>query len=277
MSFMKKSIDTTAWTEILKDIIRRCIKEVKPLFTIPEGMCVISIKPDYDPTIAAEIKAEGIAAGIIRKVGSSIALFSEEQEYLLNPLNPTHLVLFDPVDCTYLAIRELPGASAGICVIDLSQRKIISAAIGDYYNGDLYWADEEGAFYNGQQRHPTNVTELKDAFVSTCYGKASRVNKMLAGEGMTRDAFWIDTTSGILAMAQVGIGRMDAYFDLMLGFKPFDFAPGAYFAAKAGACVTDEYGNPLEWPHDQHQRCKFVIAATCELNKEIRQSAGRIT
>jgi fructose-1,6-bisphosphatase/inositol monophosphatase family enzyme len=264
----------TAWTEILKDIVNRCLREVKPLLTTAEGSRIIAIKPDRDATTAAEIKAESIAAAIIEKSCSSASLFSEEQEYLLHPPSASHLVLFDPVDCTHLAVRGLPGACVGICVMDLAQQDIVSSAIGDYYNGDLYWADEGGAFRNGKPVHPTTITRLTDAYVATCYGKASRVRKMLAGEGMTRDAFWIDSDGGILAMARVGDGRIDAYFDLMLGYKPYDFAPGAHFAARAGASVTDEYGNPIRWSEDQRQRCKFVIAATAELNEAICRSAG---
>jgi len=267
----------TAWTEILKGIVNRCLREVKPLLTTPEGTRIITIKPNEDATTAAETKAESIATGIIKKACSSAALFSEEQEYLLDPPNASYLVLLDPVDCTHLAIRGLPGACVGICVMDLAQHNIVSSVIGDYYNCDLYWADESGAFRNGQQVQPATVTKLKDAYVLTCYGKASRVSKMLAGEGMTREAFWIGSDGGILAMAQVGDGRIDAYFDLMLGYKPYDFAAGAYFASRAGAFVTDEYGNPLQWPDNQHQRCKFVIAATSELNEAIRRSVGSVS
>ena len=58
---------------------------------------------------------------------------------------------------------------------------------------------------------------------------------MLKGEGVIKPVYWLNTTGRILSMVWVGTGQVNAYFDLMLGYKLYDFVAGAYIANMAGA------------------------------------------
>ena len=86
--------------------------------------------------------------------------------------------------------------------------------------------------------------------------------------------FWTETTGSMLSMARVATGQVDAYWDLMLGYKPYDFAAGASVAEAAGAIVTAPDGSPLQYPQDLDHRCKFIIAANKALHSAILTAAA---
>ncbi len=249
------------WIEPLLAIASKSLADVPPMLVSGPGREVVNVKVDNDPTIKAEIYVEELAADVLAKTGEAIQIFTEERTYIRKDAGAKYVVLIDPIDATFLALRNLPGASTALCVIDLAAARPVAAVIGDYFTQDLYWATEKGAFRNGKAVSPSKTTYIEHAVVSTCYGKASRLKKMLSGGGMITGAHWLETTGGILSMVRVGTGQMDAYFDFMLGYKPYDFAAGAYFVEMAGGAVANEYGQDLVFPQDQTERCKFVLAA----------------
>jgi fructose-1,6-bisphosphatase/inositol monophosphatase family enzyme len=238
------------------------------------GRQVASIKADGDATIVAELRAEDVVLDLIRRSGAPVRLHSEERGFLLNPAEPEYVVLLDPIDGTFLAQRALPGSCVAISVHEASNMRALAAVIGDYFTGDVYWATTAGAYRNGDAIKPSKVTNLNDAFVSTCYGKASRIGAMLENPRLVGTIAWTETTGSMLSMVRVGTGQVDAYWDLMVGYKPYDFAPAAFIAETAGAIVTDAKGNALRFPADLNERCKFIIAANQELHTAILRATA---
>lgn len=255
------------------EIASQCLVKV-PAFVAEDtdkASLVVSTKEDGDPSTAVDILAEDIACDVLKALSGQIDFYSEERGYLIKSNNPEYLIQMDPVDGTYLALRQLPGSCMAITAFRNGQMKPVCALVADYYNGDIYWADETGSTLNGKPVHPSNRKTLREALVSTCYGKRSRFGKILDDPRFIDKTFWISTNGGILDMVRVATGQIDAYLDLMLGYKTYDFSAGAYIAEKAGACVTNEHGEPLIYPEDVNQRCKFIIAANKELLGEIIQ------
>lgn len=263
-----------AWEPVLRAIVERCLDEVPGLIESGQGAAVTALKPDGDPTIAAELYAERIAQTILSRQDNPVTLYSEESEYLLKASDARYIVLLDPIDATFLAVRRLPGSCVGISVHEANRMEPVAAMVGDYLTADVYWATAEGAFKNGERIRPSSVTTLEHAYISTCYGKATRIGSILDRKGLIGSAQWIETTGGILSMVLVGTGQIDAYLDLMLGYKSYDVAPGAYIARMAGAVVTDEEGNDLRYPRDLEVRRKFIIAANVELHAKIIRAAA---
>lgn len=261
------------WLISLRSIIEKCFEYVPGLMDTYSGVNIVAIKPDGDPTIEAEVRVEDIASDILFKQNIPLILYSEERGYLLNDSDAKYVVLLDPIDATFRAVRKLPGSCIAISVHEADSMEPVAAMVGDYHNRDIYWATSEGAFKNGRGIHPSAVTTLDKAYISTCYGKTSRIGSILEMKGLVGTVFWIETTGGILSMVFVGTGQVDAYLDLMLGYKTYDFAAGAYIAKMAGAVVTDEYGDPLRYPHDPTVRCKFIIAANEMLHKAIMRAS----
>lgn len=259
------------------EIASRCLTRI-PAFiaeNTDKASSVVGIKEDGDPSAAVDILAEDIACDVLKVLRGRIDLYSEERGYLIKSNNPEYLIQMDPVDGTYLALRQLPGSCIAITAFRNGQMKPVCALVADYYNGDIYWADETGSTLNGKPVHPSNRKTLREALVSTCYGKRSRFGKILDDPRFIDKTFWISTNGGILDMVRVATGQIDAYLDLMLGYKTYDFSAGTYIAEKAGACVANERGEPLLYPKDVNQRCKFIIAANKELLSEIVQAAAK--
>jgi len=257
------------WLSIFREIVDRCFNDVPTMISSGAGAEICNIKPDGDPTIGAELHAEDIALSVLSRENIPVKIYSEERGYLLDSFGAEYLVLFDPIDATYLAERNLSGSCVAISVLTVDTLEPFAAMVGDYYNRSIYWATRDGAFRNGERIRPSNISTLDKAYVSTCYGKTSRLELMLEGKGVVKPVYWLNTTGGILSMVWVGSGQVDAYFDLMLGYKPFDFLAGAYIASMAGAIVTDEFGRDLVFSSDMNRRYKFIIAANKGLHSEI--------
>jgi fructose-1,6-bisphosphatase/inositol monophosphatase family enzyme len=257
------------WLSKLKSIIERCIVEIPRSLETKAGREIVAVKPDGDPSLQAEILCENLVTQKLEELALPVILYSEEQGYLIKRRDARFVVLLDPIDGTFFALRKLVGGCIGISVHEASTMNPVAAVVGDYCHKDLYWASPEGAFHNGEPIQVSRVTDIDKAFISTNYGKYSRFGKMLDRVGVVEGAGWVETTGSILSMVRVATGQIDAYFDFMLGYKPYDFAAGAYIASMAGAIVTDEKGSELHLPADFSTRCKFIIASSKPLHKFI--------
>ena len=246
-------MEKTNWLDVLKRIATRCLTEIPKVTGSSSGGEIVATKADGDPSTKAD---------------------TEERGYLIDNPKAEYAVHLDAIDCTFLALRGLPGACVAASVFGIEDMNPIAAIIGDYSSGDAYWATDGGSFLNGKPIRPSTVRKLRDAYVTTCYGKASRFASILDKRGFAGTVFWFGTTSGMLDMARVAAGQIDAYFDLMLGYKIYDFAAGAFIAEKAGAVVTNEEGRPLRYPRDPTKRTKFIIAATDGLLQDILKAAS---
>lgn len=258
------------------EIARECLAKVPNLIVnrIEDASSVERIKDDGDPSTMADMLAEEIACKILSVLDFDVDLYSEERGYLLKSDASEFVIQMDPIDGTYLALRRLPGACMAITVFSKKDMKPVAALVADYYNGDIYWADENGSLLNGEPVRPSTRKTLEEAVVSTCYGKRTRFGRILDDARLVGRAFWVSTNGGILDMVRVATGQIDVYLDLMLGFKPYDFSAGAFIAEKAGACVVDEYGEKIVYPADPNQRCKFIIAANKDLLRAIINAAN---
>lgn len=257
------------WISLFREIINQCLDDIPTMISLRNGAEVRNIKQDGDPTIKAELHAEDIASSILSRENIPVKLYSEERDYLLESCETEYLVLFDPIDGTYLAVRNLSGACVAISVLDWETMEPFAAMVGDYYDRSIYWATSDGAFKNGEPMEPSGVLTLDRAYVSTCYGKSSHLELMLGGKGLVKPIYWLNTTGGILSMVWVGNGQVDAHFDLMMGHKPYDFVAGAYIAKMAGAIVTDEFGKELVFSRDMSKLYKFIIASNKDLHLQI--------
>lgn len=256
--------------ECFYSIANQCLREIPDFINNSvDASRIENIKADNDPTTLADIMAEDIAYNQLKMLGNNIDFFSEERGYLLKCDRPKYFVQMDPIDGTFMALRQLPGACMAITAFLVEGMQPIEALVADYYNGDIYWADQEKSCLNNKKISPSKCKKLEQAFVSTCYGKRSRFNKILDDPRLVNRAFWISTNGGILDMVRVATGQVDAYLDLMLGYKTYDFSAGAFIAQQAGAVVTDGVGNKLVYPKDPNLRCKFIIASTRELVDDI--------
>ena len=254
------------WLAIFKEILNKTFNSLPTLMKSGNGGEVTAIKNDGDVSLKVEVFIEELALSVVSDKTISTNLYGEESGYLLETQDPRYIVLIDPIDATYLFTRNLSGACLALSVIDVETMEPKAAMIGDLYSGDIYSATQEAAQKNESKIEVSGITRLEDSYVSTCYGKASRRERVFGNQVFIPSVNWINTSGGMLSMAWVGSGQLDAYFDLMLGYKPFDFIAGYHIAKVAGATVSNEFGDDIKLTMDMNKRYKFVIASSKELH-----------
>lgn len=267
----------------MKNIVVKCFNNIPAILKTEYGRKIEFVKSDKDPTISAELLCEEIvkesiikitsrnwkAESAIKKVIGDAELYSEEREKLISKKNAKFTFLLDPIDGTFFALRGLSGGCIGISFHDRKTMNPIASIVGDFQTKDIYWADGTGAYLNDKKIFVSSITNIEDAFISTCYGKQSRFKKLLSNKKVIKNAAWFETTGTMVSLVKVATGQIDAYYDFMLGYKSYDFAPSAFIAQMAGAVVIDVRGKPLKYSRILNRRQKFIIASTPELARSI--------
>jgi len=175
------------------------------------------------------------------------------------------LLMLDPVDNTELVIRRLGGAVSA-CIASgqlspdghLERADLVAVAVADVSGGEVFFTgvDCSGPGVsngNGEERClKRQYREGGDVSLSAVLVKASRfralasrlANLELPGGRPTR--FFLHH-GGPLPLCRVAAGDLDLAFDLEVGYKAMDYAPGLWIAAASGCAwqVLDEQGELL--------------------------------
>ena len=73
--------------------------------------------------------------------------------------------------------------------------------------------------------------------------------------------------SAALSLAQVAMGRMDGFFEVIL--QPWDFAAGLLLISEAGGRVTDFEGNAVD-----PDRPGSIVASNGKIHEELRMTVA---
>jgi myo-inositol-1(or 4)-monophosphatase len=154
--------------------------------------------------------------------------------------------VLDPIDGTYNFKRDMRESAISIGYIEKGDS--VAGVIYDPYRDELYTAEAgKGATRNGEPIRVSNQTELASASVATSnsYDAAAmdrNLRRQLAIYETSGDMPWMSCPgSGVLIMAWIACGRIDAYHHN--GIKPWDNAAAFTIMREAGATVHDLRGN----------------------------------
>lgn len=196
-----------------------------------------------DFVTVADIKSQDILREELQKAFASEVILSEEdvEEARRAMYQPefTGFVL-DPIDGTYNFKRDMRESAISIGYIQNGQP--VAGVVYDPYREELFEAEAgKGAFKNGQKISVSQQAELAGASIATSNSyddKAMERNlrRHLGIYEMTGIMPWTSCPgSGVLILAWVACGRLDAYHHN--GLKPWDNAAAFLLIREAGGIV----------------------------------------
>ncbi|MER5846297.1 inositol monophosphatase family protein [Streptomyces sp. NPDC002012] len=240
--------------------------------------------------------------------GVPVAVYSEDRGLQFHGAAPEFLLVVDPIDGTRPAVAGLESATVSVAVARMSDRPRIAdvehALLMEMRTG-AYLYGERGADavtahgYDRPVPSLTTTTDLSRMFWSLEFnGHPAHLMTDAYGHLIDRSA----NTGGVFvfnsatySISRLLTGQLDAYVDIgnrllrddpgllpefervgngrVLHLFPYDIAAAVFLAEKAGAVITDGYGEPLgntaltDLGVDNQRSC--VAASNPELHKAL--------
>lgn len=196
-----------------------------------------------DFVTVADIKSQDILRKSLRVEFPDVAILSEEdteeqRKALFAPDFSGFII--DPIDGTFNFKHGMQESAVSIGRIEKGQA--VSGVIYDPYKNELYETQlGKGAFLNGQPIYVSQHNDLPGASVATSNsyddeGMARNLKRHLALYEQVGTMPWTSCPgSGVLIMAWIACGRIDAYHHN--GLKPWDNAAAFLLVREAGGDI----------------------------------------
>ncbi|MGC8948465.1 MAG: inositol monophosphatase family protein [Thermoprotei archaeon] len=192
-----------------------------------------------DTTFSIDVNAENAIINEFKTTGEGFTIITEESG-IINVNNGGKIVVVDPLDGSRNAVKGIPTYSISIAIAN--GRKIsdvITSGIIDVIRGDIIHADQNGVFFNKEVRKPSNITDLKSAYVSIIIKLSELENPEKYSEKIIRLLEYIGYPrfmgSAALESAYVSIGLLDAFIDIIPRLRVVDLAASLHMARVSGA------------------------------------------
>jgi len=274
--------------KIATKVVNEIDKKIKPLIGWEKADEIIKIGADGTPTKRIDLIAENIAINVLEKFSGGI-LISEEIGIRTFGRNLDYIVILDPIDGTYNALKSIPIYSTSIAIAEIKgkDKKVIrensdninwikdfiannytinDLTIGVVKNlatGDLYYGVKgEGSFLekDGEKIKikVENKNDLKDASVGLfVYGLSNDLLEFLKERKVKRVRLF---GSMALEMCYVVSGSLDAYINVNENSRLCDIA-GAYVICKEGnAVITNKNGKPLNMKLNLMEKTSLIVS-----------------
>ncbi|WP_328622800.1 inositol monophosphatase family protein [Streptomyces sp. NBC_00354] len=209
-----------------------------------------------------------------------VAVYSEDRGLQYHGTDPAHLLVVDPIDGTRPAVAGLESATVSVAVARMSQRPriadvehglLMELRTGAYLYADLATPGITAHGYDHPVPALTRTTDPARMFWSLEFnGHPARLMTEAYGHLIDRSA----NTGGVFvfnsatwSISRLLTGQLDAYVDIgnrllrddpallpeferagngrVLHLFPYDIAAAVFLAERAGAIITDGYGQPL--------------------------------
>jgi myo-inositol-1(or 4)-monophosphatase len=196
-----------------------------------------------DFVTVADIKSQDILRKALREHYPDAVILSEEDDeterQTLYQAGFSGFVL-DPIDGTYNFKHDMRESAISIGYIEDGES--VAGVIYDPYKDEMFAAAiGQGASRNGQLIHVSTQTELFSASVATSNGYDSaglvrNLERQIGIHAQTGSMPWTSCPgSGVLAMAWVACGRIDAFHHNSM--KPWDNAASFVLVSEAGGVI----------------------------------------
>ncbi|MFE4210170.1 inositol monophosphatase family protein [Streptomyces goshikiensis] len=209
-----------------------------------------------------------------------VAVYSEDRGLQYHGTDPAHLLVVDPIDGTRPAVAGLESATVSVAVARMSQCPRIAdvehAILMELRTGAYLYGDRvtPGITAHGYDHPVPALTRTTDParmlwslefnghpahLMTEAYGHLIDRSANTGGVFVFNSATW--------SISRVLTGQLDAYVDIgnrllrddpallsefervgngrVLHLFPYDIAAAVFLAERAGAVITDAYGQPL--------------------------------
>lgn len=217
----------------------------------------ISHKGHHDWVTQADIASQRAITSLIRKRFPTHGFLTEEDDASLPTEGPV-LWIVDPVDGTSNYSRKIPNFSISVAAASIvgegitadaergAQYRPVVGVICDPLRNEIFSAAVgHGATLNGEPLHVSATASLGQAILAVDWSRQDQKRQLLLsalGDLVTRFHTVRAMGSAALALAWVGAGRLDIYYNLGVG--SWDVAAGQVIIAEAGGMVTNLDNEP---------------------------------
>ncbi len=211
---------------------------------------------------SADIAANDAIIKKLKEAGPPLWVISEEGEPIKIGENPEVEVYVDPLDgSSFFLTGNKRFCSTSLMFV--KDGKVLASFVGDIITGDIYYCDDQYAYFNGQKI--TFFKEKKgERYAVAAYAtKGDRIRNYLPKLfDLAQNKIFVTINSGCLEQAQITVGQYDATAEFLpIGLWEFC---GSAIAQRAGAILTTIDGKPFEFRNIKQ-------AAITARNEEIHQ------
>ena len=247
-------MDWKFFCDQLTDAIWIAIKD-----TVGSSDAATKILRDNKNTKKIDALAEETVIAYLKKENMDITLLSEEIGEIQIGTSPKLTMILDPIDGTTNAIKGLPFFSTSIAIANgKTIEGLFIGYIRNYFTGEIFYANETGAFYNDKRCEASSCMELRRGlFAIYTYNNVdfSILRRILMKIGKMRLFGAIS-----LELAYVACNKLDGLIDLRGDLKISDIAASIILIEKAGGMCSDSFGNPISGNLDINEKYTIIAA-----------------
>lgn len=258
-----------------------------------------------DPHFEIDEVAERATCAALEEWDIPVAYLSEARGLVRLSPKPELLLVIDPIDGSRPAMACFESCCFSVAVTPYSERPtmgdITHALVRELRGGDHFYADEAPGIQTSKPvAAPSAHADLGSMFWSleltaSPVGRLMEVFGHLVDGSVARGGVFV-FTSASYSLTRIVTGQLDAHVDIshrilrerpelfaefaavgcgkIVTLFPYDIAAAATIARKAGATVTDAYGEPLDpvalvTDKSERSQCSIVCASTAELHRKI--------
>ncbi|OKY78122.1 MAG: Archaeal fructose-1,6-bisphosphatase SuhB [Candidatus Methanohalarchaeum thermophilum] len=215
------------YLELCESITEEIEDEINDLIGKKEASRQIRIGADDKPTRLIDNRAEKAAMNLLK---SEDVLLITEESGKVDFGEPECAVILDPVDGTFNATKDIPFYSVSVAVADLDLSKIKFGYIKDIPRDNIYYANRDKSYLNGNEISVSQESELAKSSVSYYSYGVDKYKKSRLDQFVDR----VRTLGCIsLEMCYVASGKLEGFVDVR-GAGVMDIAAASLIVRSAG-------------------------------------------
>lgn len=253
--------------EFMRRIAAAAAAETLPRFRQAGLVSSNKVAAGFDPVTEADREAEQAIRALIRAAFPDHGIVGEE--FGVENGEARHVWVIDPIDGTRSFISGVPlwGTLVGLT----ENGDAVAGMMSQPFTGELFWADDEGARYDGPggarvlATRPT--TALAEATLCTTTPTMFRDAKRSAYDRLESAVRLARYGTDCYAYAMLAAGNVDLVVET--GLQTYDIMALVPIIERAGGVVTTWDGGPAEKAGD------IVAAATPQLHAAALEMLSR--
>jgi histidinol phosphatase-like enzyme (inositol monophosphatase family) len=245
--------------EFFRRLAEAAAAETLPRFRM-SGEIANKLEGGFDPVTEADREAERAIRDLIEASFPDHGILGEE--FGASNADRSHVWIIDPIDGTRAFISGIPlwGTLVGLTV----EGDAMAGMMSQPFTGELYHADEKGAFYDGPGgTRPLRVSEtvrLSEATVCTTTPAMFKGALAEPYRRLEQSARLARYGTDCYGYAMLASGHIDLVVEA--GLQPYDIVALIPIIEKAGGVVTTFEGGPAE------KGGNIVAASTAALHEQ---------
>lgn len=211
--------------------------------TYKNGKVEMEFKSQKEIVTNADKAAEKIILDYLMNKYPSHKFISEESK--LKDIESDFVWYIDPLDGTTNFFYRIPYFNVSIALEH--KRHGYIGVVYDPINDELFYAvRNQGAFLNGNKIKPSDNSNMKHAFITSCHGRDSEqievfVNLMKKFKHEAKDMRKLG--SAALELCSVACGRTNAFIGY--GTKPWDVKAGLLICKESGCKISGVFDDEM--------------------------------